>query len=133
MQTLESMRRRIESAEDLHAVVRVMKALAAVSILQYEKAVESLAEYSRTLEKGLQVVLRNRPEEFAGEEARPGSRWRVTLRHDGEVVTSKVHTADAEGDIDIDRWRRNTAGTDTFKLTVKPVGGTACSAKITLR
>ena len=65
--------------------------------------------------------------------ARPGSRWRVTLRHDGEVVTSKVHTADAEGDIDIDRWRRNTAGTDTFKLTVKPVGGTACSAKITLR
>jgi hypothetical protein len=65
--------------------------------------------------------------------ARPGSRWRVTLRHDGEVVTSKIHTADAEGDIDVDTWRRNTAGTDTFRLTVKPFGGTACSTKITVR
>jgi hypothetical protein len=65
--------------------------------------------------------------------ARPGSRWRVTLRHDGEVVTSKIHTADAEGDIDVDTWRRNTAGTDTLRLTVKPVGGTACSTKITVR
>ena len=36
MPTLESMRRRIASAEDLYAVVRVMKALAAASIRQYE-------------------------------------------------------------------------------------------------
>jgi hypothetical protein len=65
--------------------------------------------------------------------ARPGSRWRVTLRHDGAVVTSKVHTADAEGDVDVDAWRRDTAGTDTFRITVKPVGGTACRAKVTVR
>lgn len=61
-QTLESMRRRIDSAEDLYGVVRVMKALAAASIRQCELAVESLAEYNRTIETGLQIVLWNRPE-----------------------------------------------------------------------
>jgi F-type H+-transporting ATPase subunit gamma len=79
MQTLESMRRRIESAEDLHAVVRVMKALAAVSIRQYEKAVESLADYRRTIERGLQVVLRNRPEEVGAAEPRVGERWGIIV------------------------------------------------------
>ena len=61
-QALESMRRRIDSAEDLYGVVRVMKALAAASIRQCELAVESLAEYNRTIETGLQIVLWNRPE-----------------------------------------------------------------------
>lgn len=75
MQTLESMRRRIQSAEDLHGVVRVMKALAAVGIRQYETAVESLAEYSRTIELGLQVALRHRPEEFPAREPHVGTRW----------------------------------------------------------
>ena len=73
-QTLESMRRRIESAEDLYAVVRMMKALAAASIRQYERAVESLAEYDRTIEAGLQIILSNRPEAIAGESS-PGQRW----------------------------------------------------------
>ncbi len=75
MQTLELMRRRIESAEDLHSVVRVMKALAAVSIRQYEKAVASLSEYNRTIEMGLQIVLRNQPEEFAAAEPQLSGRW----------------------------------------------------------
>jgi F-type H+-transporting ATPase subunit gamma len=57
MQTLESIRRKIDSAEDLHSIVRTMKALAAVSIRQYEKAVESLVEFHRTTELGLHVVL----------------------------------------------------------------------------
>lgn len=61
-QALESMRRRIDSAEDLYGVVRVMKALAAASIRQCELAVESLAEYNRTIETGLQIILWNRPE-----------------------------------------------------------------------
>src|SRR3546814_20687808 len=67
------MRRRIESAEDLYAVVRVMKALAAASIRQCERAVESLAEYNRTIESGLQIVLWNRPEAIAAEPS-PGQR-----------------------------------------------------------
>lgn len=64
--------------------------------------------------------------------ARPGSSWRVALRHDGQVVTSRVHTADAEGEIDVDAWRRDTAGSDSFVLKVKPVGGTSCSTKVTV-
>jgi len=77
-QTLEPMRRRIESAEDLYSVVRVMKALAAARIRQCERAVESLAEYSRTIEAGLQVALHNRPEEIAGESP-PGQRWGIIV------------------------------------------------------
>ena len=57
MQTLESMRKRIRSAEELQSVVKAMKALAAVSIRQYERAVESLAQYNRTIELAFQVVL----------------------------------------------------------------------------
>jgi len=37
-----------------------MKALAAVSIRQYQRAVESLSDYNRTVEMGLQVVLKDR-------------------------------------------------------------------------
>jgi F-type H+-transporting ATPase subunit gamma len=37
-----------------------MKALAAVSIRQYQRSVESLADYSRTVEMGLQIVLKDR-------------------------------------------------------------------------
>lgn len=62
--------------------------------------------------------------------AEPGSSWRVALRHDGQLVASKVHRADAEGEVDVDAWRRNTSGTDTFALEVKPVGGSSCSTRV---
>lgn len=77
-QALESTRRRIESAEDLYAVVRVMKALAAARIRQGERAVESLAEYSRTIEAGLQVALRDWPEAIAAEST-SGRRWGIIV------------------------------------------------------
>ncbi|MEB3181893.1 MAG: F0F1 ATP synthase subunit gamma [Nostocaceae cyanobacterium] len=60
MPSMESLKAKISSIEDLQSVVRTMKALAAVSIRQYEKAVESLGEYNRTIEMGLQIVLRER-------------------------------------------------------------------------
>ncbi|MGF1540468.1 MAG: F0F1 ATP synthase subunit gamma [Pleurocapsa sp.] len=65
MTTPESLRATINSTEDLYSVVKTMKALAAVSIRQYEQAVESLAEYNRTVEMGWQILLRSRY--FAGE------------------------------------------------------------------
>ena len=58
MQTLESLKERIGTVELLQSVVRTMKTLAAVSIRQHEKAIESLADYSKTIEMGLSVVLR---------------------------------------------------------------------------
>jgi hypothetical protein len=65
--------------------------------------------------------------------ARVGSEWRVTIRHDGKVATSRVLRADDEGELDLDTFRRNTAGKDVFKLTVTPAGGASCSTKVTLR
>ena len=55
--------------------------------------------------------------------AKPGSKWRVTLWHDGVRYHQRVHTADREGDVDIDKNRRNTKGADAFKLRVKKIGG----------
>lgn len=58
MQTTEALKRKIQSAQDLLSVVKTMKALAAVSIRQYQRAVESLNEYNRTVEMGLQIALK---------------------------------------------------------------------------
>jgi F-type H+-transporting ATPase subunit gamma len=56
--SIQSLRHRIDGAGDLEGVVRAMKALAASSIGQYEKAVASLGDYYRTVELGLSVCLR---------------------------------------------------------------------------
>ena len=56
--TMERMRRKIDGAGDLEGVVRSMKALAASSIGQYERAVQSLDDYYRTVELALAVCLR---------------------------------------------------------------------------
>jgi F-type H+-transporting ATPase subunit gamma len=61
VQTLEALSRRIATTEDLHAIVRTMKSLSAVSIRQYESAVAALRDYSRTIELALQALLRDRP------------------------------------------------------------------------
>jgi len=58
MQTQEALKRKLKSADDLYSVVRTMKALAAVSIRQYEDAVESLKDYTLTVEFGLRAILR---------------------------------------------------------------------------
>jgi F-type H+-transporting ATPase subunit gamma len=52
-ETSESLRRKIDGAAELESVVRTMKALAAASITQYERAVHSLDDYYRTVELGL--------------------------------------------------------------------------------
>lgn len=62
METLEVLQRKIGSAEGLQSVVKTMKAMAAVNIRQYEKAVESLAVYNRTVERGLHIILTSRGE-----------------------------------------------------------------------
>jgi F-type H+-transporting ATPase subunit gamma len=60
MDTIESLRLKILTAEELRSVVKTMKALAAANIRQYEKAVEALAEYNHAVETGLQIALRNK-------------------------------------------------------------------------
>lgn len=63
MLTLEQLRRQVESAKDLRSITKAMKALAAVRIRRSRRAVESLEDYTRTVDLALQVALRNRPRE----------------------------------------------------------------------
>ena len=60
-ETTASLRRKISSAGDLQSVVRTMKALAASSIGQYEKSVNALGDYYRTVELGLGACFRENP------------------------------------------------------------------------
>lgn len=59
METIEALSARIETTEEIQSVVRTMKSLSAVSIRQYEHAVDALGDYARTIELGLQAVLCN--------------------------------------------------------------------------
>ncbi|AKB61753.1 F0F1 ATP synthase subunit gamma [Methanosarcina mazei] len=61
-----SLRQKIERAEDLQSVILTMKALAASSIGQYEKAVDALADYYRIVELGLGVCFREEMPTVAG-------------------------------------------------------------------
>lgn len=61
MATVEEVRDKIETAESLQSVVSTMKTLAAVNERQFEVMVEALSEYNRTVEMGLQIVLRDHP------------------------------------------------------------------------
>lgn len=57
MTTMETLKRRISTAEDLQSVVRTMKSLAAVNVRQFEESVESLASYSETVERATRMLL----------------------------------------------------------------------------
>ncbi|MEP7267810.1 MAG: F0F1 ATP synthase subunit gamma [Saprospiraceae bacterium] len=59
MDTLESLRRKIDGAKDIKSVVRTMKAMAASNIGQYERAVNSLGDYYRTVTLGILAYFRN--------------------------------------------------------------------------
>ncbi len=74
--TIESLRRKLNSAGDLQSVVRTMKALAASSIGQYEKSVTALGDYHHTVELGLGACLRKSPLGLMPPE--PMNRTRVT-------------------------------------------------------
>lgn len=79
--TLESLRRKINGATDLESVVRTMKVLAASNIIQYEKAVISLANYYRTVELGLLVCFQSTGELVVNDRAE-----RAQTRTTGAIV-----------------------------------------------
>lgn len=58
-ETTANLKRKLDTAGDLQSVVRTMKALAASSIGQYENSVKALNDYSRTVNLGLSVCLKN--------------------------------------------------------------------------
>jgi F-type H+-transporting ATPase subunit gamma len=62
METLEKLRHRIDTTNELESVVRTMKGLAAVSIRAFETASQAVEQYARTVELGLQIVVSRNPE-----------------------------------------------------------------------
>jgi F-type H+-transporting ATPase subunit gamma len=63
MEELEVLKRKVKNASELKSLVKIMKTLSAANIREYGKAAESLAEYNRTIELGLQVVMMHRARE----------------------------------------------------------------------
>lgn len=63
-----------------------------------------------------------------------GERWRVKLFQNGDRFVNVVRTVGGDdNDIDLDRDRRNTAGSDTYKLRAKNLRtGGACTITVTL-
>lgn len=57
METLESLSDALDTTRDIQSIVRTMKALSAVSIRQYERAEDALADYARTIDLGFAAVL----------------------------------------------------------------------------
>ncbi|MGB8374930.1 MAG: F0F1 ATP synthase subunit gamma [Salegentibacter sp.] len=58
METLESLRGKLDSAADIDSVVRTMKAVAASNIGQYEQSVAALTQYYQTITMGLVAYFR---------------------------------------------------------------------------
>lgn len=64
---------------------------------------------------------------------KPNSKWRITVKHDGNRVFRDVIRTDYEGELDVDVYPPNTAGQDRFKFKAKKIGGTAkCVSVITV-
>ncbi|MCB0571936.1 MAG: F0F1 ATP synthase subunit gamma [Phaeodactylibacter sp.] len=80
-ESYDSLRKKIEGAGALESVVRTMKALAASSIGQYERATASLTDYYRAVELGLYVCFRQ-----AGAIGFPNGSGRVQSGTLGAVV-----------------------------------------------
>lgn len=57
MESLEYLQKQLNSLDELHGIVKTMKALSAANIHQYEQAVSAMTGYYQTIEMGLRVVL----------------------------------------------------------------------------
>ncbi|MEX5728795.1 F-type H+-transporting ATPase subunit gamma [Rhodovulum iodosum] len=59
METLEVLGRRISTTRDLQSIVRTMKTLSAVTIRRSERAAQAVRAYDESIDRGLQIVLRD--------------------------------------------------------------------------
>lgn len=74
MESSESLNRAIAVTQELHSVVKNMKALAGVNIRQCERAAHAVAEYNRTIEMGFQIALRRLPAHLLPPKYQPGQK-----------------------------------------------------------
>jgi len=74
MASIESLKKRIHTTEDLQSVVKSMRVLAALNLRQYEQTVLSQDLYVQTIERGLQILLKMKPGGDALATQAPGGR-----------------------------------------------------------
>lgn len=67
------------------------------------------------------------------DDARPGSKWRVVLFHNGNRYHKRVHRADSDGEIEIDKKRPDTRGKDVFRFKIKRIGGPKAVTRVIRR
>lgn len=79
MASIESLKKRIHTTEDLQSVVKSMRVLAALNLRQYEQTVLSQDLYVQTIERGLQILLKMKPGGDALAKQAPGE-------HQGTIV-----------------------------------------------
>jgi F-type H+-transporting ATPase subunit gamma len=72
MEAIEALKRTIHVTKELQSLVKTMKILAGLNIRQYERAAHAVSEYSRTVEMGLQIAVRNLPEPLLPPRHAPG-------------------------------------------------------------
>jgi len=87
MDTLESLRRKLEGAEEIKSVVRTMKAVAASNIGQYETAVASLGDYYHTVALGIIAYFREEKIDAINEK-------KETKRKDEKIICAIVFGSD---------------------------------------
>lgn len=63
--------------------------------------------------------------------AKRGQKWHITMKHNGKTIYDKTRTVDRDGEIEVEKWRKNAKGVDTFVTTAKRVGGSGY-CKVTL-
>jgi F-type H+-transporting ATPase subunit gamma len=74
MASIESLKKRIHTTEDLQSVVKSMRVLAALNLRQYEQTVLSQDQYLQTIERGLQILLKMKPGNDVLARQAPGGR-----------------------------------------------------------
>jgi len=79
MKTLEELRRRIGSVEDMQSVVSTMKSLAAARIRQFETAADATRAYSYTVNLALQILMRDQKPPTKKRQHRTGERMGLVL------------------------------------------------------
>jgi F-type H+-transporting ATPase subunit gamma len=120
METAESLKRKITVTRELRSVVRTMKALAAVSIRQFEKAERALQDYSMTVDLGLHIVLRGRNIEVREPSGGP---WGAVVFGSDQGMCGQFN-AQIAAYFD-NTVRRETGGRDAVRIAALGVRGAA--------
>ena len=124
-------------------VATALVGLSVPAVLMLSDSADALTDRrddtERTIACGQALVELNVDKEAGGFEvdgdvdnAKPGSTWKVVLRHDGDQVLARTLKADHEGELDVDTLRPDTSGSDVLTLRVKNISIDANPCRLTI-